>query len=118
MIPSYMRRYPNIVLLVLGLGVILDGWFAKSGADPGKGAIIIALVLLPRAIAMGPQSVSVMVLGCALSFFAFAGNAGILPGGNFKMVGVVCAFCIGLAIIFWERLVGWWRLAHPSTSPK
>lgn len=118
MIPSYVRRYPNIVLLLLGLGVILDGWFAKSGADPGKGAIIIALILLPRALAMGPQSVSVMLLGCALSFIAFAGNAGILPSGNFRMAGVVCAFCIGLAIIFWERLFVWWRMARPSKAPK
>ena len=47
MIPSYVRRYPNMVLLVLGWEVILDGRFAKSGADPGKGAIIIALILLP-----------------------------------------------------------------------
>src|SRR5271169_2337574 len=99
--PSYLWRYPNIILLVLGLGVILDGWLAKPGTDPGKGAIIIAIILLPRAVAMGPQSITVMVLGCALSFIAFAGNAGILPGGNFRIVGVILAFCLGLAIIFW-----------------
>jgi hypothetical protein len=98
--------------------VILDGLLAKSGADPGKGAIIIAIILLPRALPMGPQSVSVMLLGCVLSFIAFAGNAGILPSGNFRMVGVVLAFCIGLAIIFWERLFVWWRLAKPSKTPK
>ena len=117
MIPSYVRRYPNIVLLLLGLGVILDGWFAKSGADPGKGAIIIALILLPRALAMGPQSVSVMLLGCALSFIAFAGNAGIIPSGNFRMAGVMCAFS-SACDHFRERLFVWWRMARPSKAPK
>lgn len=118
MIPSYLRRYPNIVLLVLGVGVIVDGWFAKSGADPGKSAIIIALILLPRALAMGPQTVSVMLLGCVLSFIAFAGNAGTLPSGNFRIVGAVFAVCVGLAIIFWEPLIVWWRMAKSTKAPK
>jgi hypothetical protein len=106
----------NLPLLLASALLLVGAWFVPSNSDPsGQGDILLSMILVVRALAM-PQSKWVTCVGCVLASIALAGNAGLLPGGEFRIVTTVLVVAFCLVFLFWERLVSWLgRVRQPLT---
>jgi hypothetical protein len=104
----------NLPLLVACALLLGAAWFVPRSSDPGgQGDIVLSMMLMVRALAM-PQSKWVTLIGCVLAAIALAGNAGLLPGGGFRIATTVVIIALGVVFLFWERLVS--RLDTTKTA--
>lgn len=106
--------WTNLPLLVASGVLLVVAWFVPSYRDPGgDGDIMLSMVLTVRALSM-PPSKWVTFLGCSGAVISLAGNAGLLPGGSWRIPIFVMFVLLLIAVLFWERLTS--RRSRPKLS--
>lgn len=91
-----------------GLISLGDGFVAPKDSDPGRwAAAILGIVLLRRAIIVGPQPSPVILSGCILAAILVAGNHGLLNVNKFVWLAAIVV--AGIAYAFWEKIENVWK---------
>jgi hypothetical protein len=108
----------NLRLLLASALLLVVAWFVPRNRDPGgQGDILLSMILTVRALAM-PQSKWITCVGCVIASIALAGNAGLLPGGEFRIAIPVVVGGLCIVFMFWERLISWFGATKPAVPPK
>jgi hypothetical protein len=100
-------RAQNCVLGFAALLCFIDGFLAPKGSDPGPLlTAVMGILLVRRAVIITPQSLIVIVAGCAITIEALAGNHGLVNISKPVWIVLILVFfaCFGWC----ERLEKLW----------
>jgi hypothetical protein len=97
----------NVALGLAALLCFMEAFAAPKGSDPGPAlTAVMGILLVRRAVIITPQSMVVIVAGCALPAIAIAGDRSLVNVNRIEwmVLTVIAGVCYGL----WERIEKLW----------